>query len=158
MHKELILRFIEVQTLMLSPICPHICEYIWELLGKPRSIMHEKWPVAGPVDEKLIQISQYVTDAAHDFRIRLKQLLTPAKGKKVKLDNATHGTIWIAKTYPPWQNTVLSTLKTLYEACFDFLCLFVIHDNVIVFGLIHYVFSMKNIWIFPFSKTKASRT
>lgn len=115
MHKELIFRFIEVQTLMLSPICPHICEYIWELLGKPRSIMHEKWPVAGPVDEKLIQISQYVTDAAHDFRIRLKQLLTPAKGKKVKLDNATHGTIWIAKTYPPWQNTVLSTLKTLYE-------------------------------------------
>lgn len=102
---------------MLSPICPHVCEYIWELLGKPRSIMHEKWPVAGPVDEKLIQISQYVTDAAHDFRIRLKQLLTPAKGKKVKLDNATHGTIWIAKTYPPWQNTVLSTLKTLYEAC-----------------------------------------
>lgn len=115
MHKELIFRFIEVQTLMLSPICPHVCEYIWELLGKPRSIMHEKWPVAGPVDEKLIQISQYVTDAAHDFRIRLKQLLTPAKGKKVKLDNATHGTIWIAKTYPPWQNTVLSTLKTLYE-------------------------------------------
>lgn len=115
MHKDLIFRFIEVQTLMLSPICPHLCEHIWHLLGKPSSIMHEKWPVAGPVDEKLLQISQYVTDAAHDFRIRLKQLLTPAKGKKMKLDKATHGTIWIAKTYPPWQNTVLSTLKSQYE-------------------------------------------
>ncbi|XP_048776266.2 leucine--tRNA ligase, cytoplasmic-like [Ostrea edulis] len=115
MHRDLIFRFIEVQTLMLSPICPHLCEHIWELLGKPRSIMHERWPVAGPVDEKLLQISQYVLDAAHDFRIRLKQLMTPAKGKKVKLERVTHGTIWIAKTYPPWQNTVLSTLKTLYE-------------------------------------------
>ncbi|XP_062608750.1 leucine--tRNA ligase, cytoplasmic-like [Saccostrea cucullata] len=115
MHRDLVMRFIEVQTLMLSPICPHICEYVWELLGKPRSIMHEKWPVAGTVDETLLQISQYVQEAAHAFRIRLKQLLTPAKGKKMKLDRASHGTIWIAKTYPPWQNTVLSTLKTLYE-------------------------------------------
>ena len=34
MHKDLVFRYIEVQTLMLSPICPHLCEYIWSVLGK----------------------------------------------------------------------------------------------------------------------------
>lgn len=36
MHVDLVFRYIEVQTLMLSPICPHLCEYIWSLLGKVR--------------------------------------------------------------------------------------------------------------------------
>lgn len=34
MHRDLIFRFIETQTLILSPICPHLCEHIWKLLGK----------------------------------------------------------------------------------------------------------------------------
>ena len=33
MHRELVFRFIEVQVLMLAPICPHICEHIWRLIG-----------------------------------------------------------------------------------------------------------------------------
>lgn len=35
MHKELVLRFIEWQALLITPIAPHWAEYIWqELLGK----------------------------------------------------------------------------------------------------------------------------
>jgi leucyl-tRNA synthetase len=34
MHINLILRFIEVQALLLSPICPHVAEHVWKLLGK----------------------------------------------------------------------------------------------------------------------------
>ena len=33
MHWDLIFRFIEVQVLLLAPICPHICEFIWKLTG-----------------------------------------------------------------------------------------------------------------------------
>ena len=29
LHAYLVNRFIEVQLILLSPICPHICEYIW---------------------------------------------------------------------------------------------------------------------------------
>lgn len=29
LHSGLIFRFIEVQLILLSPICPHLCEYIW---------------------------------------------------------------------------------------------------------------------------------
>jgi leucyl-tRNA synthetase len=33
MHRDLVFRFIEVQVLLLAPICPHICEHIWKLIG-----------------------------------------------------------------------------------------------------------------------------
>lgn len=34
MHRDLVIWFIEVQALLLSPICPHVAEHVWELLGK----------------------------------------------------------------------------------------------------------------------------
>lgn len=36
MHRDLVFSFIERQTLLLAPICPHLCEYTWGLLGKVR--------------------------------------------------------------------------------------------------------------------------
>ncbi|XP_074651829.1 leucine--tRNA ligase, cytoplasmic-like isoform X2 [Tubulanus polymorphus] len=117
MHRDLVIRFIEVQTLLLSPVCPHLCEYIWELLNKNESIMNARWPTAGKVDEILLQSAQYLSDAAHEFRLR-KSKSMQVKGKKgavQKVEKPTHCTIWIAKTYPPWQATVLTTLKSLYQ-------------------------------------------
>lgn len=55
MHVDLIFQFIERQALLMAPICPHVAEYIWELLGKKGSIVKAAWPVAGDVDEKLIK-------------------------------------------------------------------------------------------------------
>jgi leucyl-tRNA synthetase len=34
MHQDLILRFIEVQALLMYPITPHMSEHIWKLLKK----------------------------------------------------------------------------------------------------------------------------
>ena len=31
---DLLMRFIEVQTIILSPICPHVAEHVWSLIGK----------------------------------------------------------------------------------------------------------------------------
>jgi len=33
---------------MLSPICPHICEEMWEILGHTKTIAYEPWPVYDP--------------------------------------------------------------------------------------------------------------
>lgn len=55
MHVDLIFEFIERQILLMCPICPHIAEYIWELLGKSGSIVKAKFPLAGEIDEKLIK-------------------------------------------------------------------------------------------------------
>lgn len=34
MHRDLVIRFIKVQALLLSPVCPHVAEHVWELLGE----------------------------------------------------------------------------------------------------------------------------
>lgn len=33
-NRSLIMKYIELQVIIFSPICPHICEYIWGLIGK----------------------------------------------------------------------------------------------------------------------------
>lgn len=119
MHRDLVFRFIEYQTLLLAPICPHLCEHTWTLLGKSSSVMKASWPTAGPVDEILIRSSQYLMDTAHDLRLRLKAYMQPAKSKKG--DNKppakpTHCTIYVAKTYPPWQHSALSLLGKHYKS------------------------------------------
>ncbi|XP_007947303.1 leucine--tRNA ligase, cytoplasmic [Orycteropus afer afer] len=119
MHRELVFRFIEVQTLLLAPFCPHLCEHIWTLLEKPGSIMNASWPVAGPVDEALIRSSQYLMEVAHDLRLRLKNYMMPVKGKKTDKhppQKPSHCTIYVAKNYPSWQHTTLSVLRNHFEA------------------------------------------
>lgn len=55
MHSDLVFEFIERQALLMAPICPHIAEHIWQLIGKSGSIVNAKFPVPGPIDEKLIK-------------------------------------------------------------------------------------------------------
>lgn len=38
MHAELVTLYIEIQAKLMSPICPHVAEYVWELLGNVRFI------------------------------------------------------------------------------------------------------------------------
>uniref|UniRef100_A0AAA9S0C9 Leucine--tRNA ligase, cytoplasmic n=1 Tax=Bos taurus TaxID=9913 RepID=A0AAA9S0C9_BOVIN len=119
MHRDLVFRFIEVQTLLLAPFCPHLCEHIWTLLGKPDSIMTASWPLAGPVDESLIRSSQYLMEVAHDLRLRLKNYMMPAKGKKTDKqppEKPSHCTIYVAKNYPSWQHITLSVLRNHFES------------------------------------------
>jgi leucyl-tRNA synthetase len=55
MHVDLVFEFIERQVLLMAPICPHVADYIWGLLGKKGSIVNAKFPVAGEVDENLMK-------------------------------------------------------------------------------------------------------
>ena len=126
LNLRLIKRFIEVQVLLLAPICPHICEYVYQFLHPGTSIMNAKWPVAGKVDQSLIDACNHIMDTAHDFRLRLKTYSTQQTGGKGKGGAAagktqppltpTHATIFIARSYPSWQTFVLNELKQLYHA------------------------------------------
>ena len=31
---NLLMKYIETQTITLSPFCPHVAEHVWELIGK----------------------------------------------------------------------------------------------------------------------------
>lgn len=59
-------------------------------------------------------------EAAHSFRLALKQSsqIKIKGGKEQKLaptQKLTNGTIWVAKTSPPWQGCILNTLLELYN-------------------------------------------
>ncbi|KAL6254270.1 hypothetical protein P5V15_014885 [Pogonomyrmex californicus] len=117
---NLIKKYIEIQIILLSPICPHVCEYIWtDLLMKNSSILNARWPTIGEIDEILIKSSQYLMDAAHTFRVLLKNYMTPKKTKGkdnvTDIEKPNQGIIWVAKTYPPWQSIVLTTMREMYS-------------------------------------------
>lgn len=64
--------------------------------------------------------SEYLMEAAHTFRISLKasSQIKIKGGKEQKVapsQKLTDGTIWVAKTFPPWQSCVLNTLLELFE-------------------------------------------
>ncbi|KAI4462763.1 leucyl-trna synthetase [Holotrichia oblita] len=119
-NRDLILYYIEVQALLLAPICPHVCEHIWSILGKKTSVVTSNWPTIGEIDQVLIKSSEYLMEAAHSFRVYLKTYLTPPKPTKANPTPAApekpnRVTIWVAKNYPPWQSCILTTMQQLYQ-------------------------------------------
>ena len=123
MHWDLVEKFIQWQAIALSPICPHVAENIWEIISTPEkgSVLKQLWPTAQDVDEMCIKKSEYLMEAAREFRLKLKSAAAPPKTKKGKPSESetpkkpTHATVYIAKTYPSWQCMVLSKLKEMYK-------------------------------------------
>eukprot|EP00092_Neocalanus_flemingeri_P034373 GFUD01037380.1.p1 GENE.GFUD01037380.1~~GFUD01037380.1.p1 ORF type:complete len:1177 (+),score=448.54 GFUD01037380.1:84-3614(+) len=118
MSRSLVLRYLEVQAIMLSPICPHVCEHVWSLLGKEGSILNTAWPVAEEVDMMVIRQSEYLMEATRDFRLKLKNIsnVKPKKGAApAPAAPPTHATVYVAKSYPAWQCLVLDTLREMYK-------------------------------------------
>lgn len=116
---NLIMKYIDLQTILLAPICPHVSEHVRGIIGKG-SVLKASWPIVGEIDEVLIKSSQYLMDAAHSFRILLKNycgVKKAAKGKNeiVTVEKPNKGIIWVAKKFPAWQSTVLTTMKDLYN-------------------------------------------
>ncbi|CAI2348746.1 unnamed protein product [Caenorhabditis sp. 36 PRJEB53466] len=117
MSESLVFRFIESQMLILSPICPHIAEHVWQLLKKEGLIVEAAWPSTSPVDEKLALGSRFISDALAEFRARLKTYLQPKKkSPKEVVQVPTEAVIYVAKEYPPWQKTILDILEKQAKA------------------------------------------
>ena len=84
---------------MLSPICPHVAEHIWRLLGREGSVLRAAWPkTMAAVDEVVIKSSEYLMEAARDFRLKLKnhmqvrrRSLVDSSGKLQKFRNTMVG-------------------------------------------------------------------
>ncbi|XP_011877441.1 PREDICTED: leucine--tRNA ligase, cytoplasmic isoform X2 [Vollenhovia emeryi] len=117
---NLMKKYIKIQVILLSPICPHVCEHIWSnLLKENGSILNAKWPAVGEINEIFIKSSEYLMGAAHTFRILLKNYMTPKKSKGkndlADTERPRQGIIWVAKTYPPWQSIILTTMREMYS-------------------------------------------
>jgi leucyl-tRNA synthetase len=110
MHLDTILRYIEVQALLLCPVCPHVSEHIWTLLDKSDSIMKARAPVPGPVDVPLVQSAAFLRNCAHDLRLKIRTFVE----KKIA-QRPQYATVYVAEVYPTWQEAVLKCLKESYN-------------------------------------------
>jgi len=111
MHADLVEFHANTQFLVLAPICPHICEHVWSLLGKSTLIVTEKWPVFGSVDQNSLRELEFITSSIHAFRQQLQSILKPKKGTAPPAP--TKGTIYVTDRYPTWQAEVLDLLRNL---------------------------------------------
>lgn len=71
------------------------------------------------MDSNLLQAGEYLMEAAHLFRLQQKNFVGTGEKKiqgKVKvIKKPIKATVWVAQTYPPWQTTILETLKQLFR-------------------------------------------
>jgi leucyl-tRNA synthetase len=70
MNKDLILRFIEVQAILMAPIIPHFSEYLWTKLGKPGTVRKASYPVAGKIDHVILAQIEFLEETLHSLRQR----------------------------------------------------------------------------------------
>lgn len=68
MHSELVEYHANTQFLIISPLCPHICEHVWNLLGKKELIVNEKWPMFDAANDGLLKEYDFITSVIHAFR------------------------------------------------------------------------------------------
>ncbi|OAF70572.1 hypothetical protein A3Q56_01619 [Intoshia linei] len=110
---ELLSKFTLIQIIILSPICPHVCEHLWRQLGQSESILHSRWPnITGLTkrDEQLLVEKDYVTKVMHQFRISHKTYL---KTSKNRLPN--FATIYTSVDFAKWQKDVLEIMFNFYD-------------------------------------------
>ena len=116
MHLHLILKFINLQSIMIAPICPHVAEHIFNLLGNKSSIFTSTWPVYEKIDQSILRASSYLMETAHSFRLQLKaNTQGKKKGKENKeAEQVNYATVYVAEKYPKWQEYILIILKDMY--------------------------------------------
>ncbi|TPX70822.1 leucine---tRNA ligase [Spizellomyces sp. 'palustris'] len=119
MHEDLIVRYIEVQALMLAPITPHWSEHIWSnLLKKPESIKKALWPkqTAEP-NESLLAAAAYIRGmaskvrSAEDQAARKKQ----KKGAVDKVEKIGKLRLYVASSFPAWQDEAVAVLRETWD-------------------------------------------
>ena len=140
MHVDVVKRFVVAQVLMLAPITPHVCDYLWRTVvpeawpgraGFPTVVL-ARFPEAGAVDRDLLAVADYLMDAITTFRANIDRAKNPKKKKKKKkgkkgaapapaapaapaptLDGAV---ICVRKSFPAWRCELMDFLAAHYDA------------------------------------------
>lgn len=115
MHKDLVLRYIELQALLLTVIAPHWSEYIWlEVLHKPSTIQNELFPTAPAPVASLTAIREYVRVTSSNITsAEAAQHKKKAKGRDIGYDlkKPKKLTIFAAAKFPAWQEKYIDLLR-----------------------------------------------
>ncbi|MCO5586503.1 hypothetical protein L7F22_040443 [Adiantum nelumboides] len=105
MKRDLVYRYISVETQLLTPICPHFAEHVWSsILGRKGFAVLAKWPAAAPTDLTLQQANAYLQGTIAHFRKLLQ--------KQVKTQKAA---VFVAEMYEGWKEECLKVLQKMLD-------------------------------------------
>ena len=102
-NKILFIKLIKKQLIMLCPIIPHTCEYLWIKFGMKGFIVNQLYPSHDPYNKTLVWSEQYYKKIIHDFKKKYK-----------KQKNITNGVITVCNSLSPLQKKVVDSLKDLH--------------------------------------------
>ena len=108
MHIDVLLRFVESLAVMISPICPHWSENIWEMLGREGFVCDASWPAFEPYDRLLRK--QYIF--FRDFMKNIRVAALKAKGKEGTQKNAY---IYVSNGYDKKKVVLLKFLQSIAD-------------------------------------------
>lgn len=119
MHKDLVLRYIEQQALLLAPIAPHFAEYLYcEVLGKKGTVQTANFPRATkPVNKAVLGSLEYVRTLQRSIREAEGQALKKKKGgKPSEIDSSkpVKLTLLISESFPEWQSRCVEIVSELF--------------------------------------------
>lgn len=119
MHKDLVLKYIEYQALLLAPIAPHFAEYLYkEVLAKEGSVQTAQFPKPSkPVSKSVSESLEYVRHVARAIREAEGSGLRKKKGKAdLETGDSVKLTILVSNTFPDWQENYIEFVRELFEA------------------------------------------
>lgn len=120
MNRDLLWWFMDVQTRLITPICPHYGEYVWkELLRKDGFAIKAGWPGAGLPDPTLKRANRYLQDSIVTMRKLLQKQASGSKKGKVNVtsqNKPTVGLIFVNEQYDGWKRECLNILRDKFDS------------------------------------------
>lgn len=120
MNAKLLRQFMEVQTIVLAPICPHWCEEMWELLGHPgdvKSVTTASWPTLPDADPRILATGQWLMNTIHEIRATLDEEVKKLR-KREKTDDIPPfdvAIVYCSDSYKPYQVVCLDYLASKFS-------------------------------------------
>ncbi|KAL2508186.1 ATP binding [Forsythia ovata] len=120
MNRDLLWRFMDIQTRLIAPICPHYAEYVWKkLLKKDGYVIKAGWPQADLPDLSLQKANKYLQDSIVSMRKLLQKQITGSKKGNVSMPNSqnkpTVGLIFVNEQYDGWKKECLNILQKKFN-------------------------------------------
>lgn len=125
MNRDLLWRFMDVQTRLITPICPHYAEHVWrKILKKEGFAIKAGWPVADTSDPTLRIANKYLQDSIVSMRKLLQKQESGSKKPKKGVAPAplseakkmSVGLIYVNEHYSGWKEQCLRVLQSKFDS------------------------------------------